>query len=64
MLSFLQNINRQIFLPFIFLSSLIYRDSIMAETVVDFLFGLACKQKTIVCVIHQPSSQIMEKFET
>ncbi len=36
----------------------------MAETVVDLLLDLARQNKTMVCIIHQPSSQIYEKFDT
>ena len=40
-------------------------DSFMAESIVDAMFDLAVKScKTVVSTIHQPSSQIFEKFNT
>jgi ABC-type multidrug transport system ATPase subunit len=39
-------------------------DSFMAQTVVSALIDLAHQNKTVICTIHQPSSQIFEKFDT
>ena len=40
-------------------------DSFMAESIVDCMYDLAVKSgKTVVSTIHQPSSQIFEKFNT
>jgi ATP-binding cassette, subfamily G (WHITE), eye pigment precursor transporter len=38
-------------------------DSFMAMSIVDSLNNLANKGKTIICTIHQPSSEIYEKFD-
>lgn len=38
-------------------------DSFMAMSVVDSMKSLASKGKTIVCTIHQPSSEIFERFD-
>ena len=38
-------------------------DSYMASTIVDVMKQLASKGKTIICTIHQPSSQIFQKFD-
>jgi ABC-type multidrug transport system ATPase subunit len=38
-------------------------DSFMAMSVVDTMRTLAKKGKTIVCTIHQPSSEIFEMFD-
>ncbi|CAF1126014.1 unnamed protein product [Brachionus calyciflorus] len=38
-------------------------DSFMAMSIVDSMKNLAKKGKTIVCTIHQPSSEIFEKFD-
>ena len=38
-------------------------DSFMAGIMVDCMRRLATKGKTIVCTIHQPSSEIFEKFD-
>ena len=39
-------------------------DSFMAMILVDCMRDLANKGKTIICTIHQPSSEIFEKFDT
>lgn len=40
-------------------------DSFMAESVIDAMYNLAVnKNKTMITTIHQPSSQIFEKFNT
>lgn len=36
----------------------------MALAIVDILSNLAKEGKTMICTIHQPSSQIFEKFDT
>jgi hypothetical protein len=36
----------------------------MAMTIVDILVDLKKQNKTLICTIHQPSSQIFEKFDT
>jgi ABC-type multidrug transport system ATPase subunit len=38
-------------------------DSFMAMSVVDSMRELSRKGKTIVCTIHQPSSEIFEMFD-
>ena len=38
-------------------------DSYMAMSIVDCMQKLAKKGKTILCTIHQPSSEIFEKFD-
>ena len=38
-------------------------DSYMAQNVVEVLKGLADQGKTIVCTIHQPSSQVYDMFD-
>ena len=38
-------------------------DSFMAMSIVDCMKSLTEKGKTIVCTIHQPSSEIFEKFD-
>ena len=38
-------------------------DSYMANSVVEIMSDLARKGKTIICTIHQPSSQIFQKFD-
>lgn len=38
-------------------------DSYMAYAIVENLNALAKKGKTIVCTIHQPSSEIFEMFD-
>ena len=38
-------------------------DSYMAQNVVDVLKQLADKGKTIICTIHQPSSQVYAMFD-
>lgn len=39
-------------------------DTFMAMTIVDILVDLKKQNKTLICTIHQPSSQIFEKFDT
>ena len=39
-------------------------DSFMAQSIVDSMSVLAKQGKTIISTIHQPSSQIFEKFDT
>ena len=38
-------------------------DSFMAVSVVDTLCTLAKQGRTVICTIHQPSSQIVEMFD-
>ena len=38
-------------------------DSFMAMSIVDALRKLADKGKTVICTIHQPSSEIYQKFD-
>jgi len=38
-------------------------DSTTAETVVDILKDLAAEGRTIICTIHQPSSEIFQRFD-
>lgn len=38
-------------------------DSFMAETVVSVLKLMANKGKTIICTIHQPSSEVYSMFD-
>jgi len=38
-------------------------DSHMAASVVDLLLGLAAQGRTVVCTIHQPSSQVFATFD-
>jgi ABC-type multidrug transport system ATPase subunit len=38
-------------------------DSFMAMSIVDCMKKLAAKGKTIICTIHQPSSEIFDKFD-
>ena len=38
-------------------------DSTTAEAVVEILKDLAAEGRTIVCTIHQPSSEIFQKFD-
>ena len=38
-------------------------DSHMAASVVDLLKGLASQGKTVICTIHQPSSQVFTSFD-
>nr|QUF59469.1 ATP-binding cassette transporter Abcg-like5 [Brachionus angularis] len=38
-------------------------DSFMAMTIVDCMKSLVSQGKTIVCTIHQPSSEVFEKFD-
>ncbi len=38
-------------------------DSFMAMSIVDSMKSLAQSGKTIICTIHQPSSEIFEKFD-
>lgn len=37
-------------------------DSYMAVSVVQTLKNMASKGKTVLCTIHQPSSEVFEKF--
>ena len=39
-------------------------DSFMAESMIEAMSDLANQGKTVICTIHQPSSQIFEKFNT
>jgi len=39
-------------------------DAYMAVGLVDIMKEEARKGKTIICTIHQPSTQIFEKFDT
>ena len=39
-------------------------DSFMALSVVDSMKILANEGKTIICTIHQPSSEIFDKFDS
>ncbi|CAG2110471.1 unnamed protein product, partial [Medioppia subpectinata] len=38
-------------------------DSFMAESIVRLLKAMACEGRTIVCTIHQPSSQVFALFD-
>ena len=38
-------------------------DSFMAMSIVDSMRELASRGKTIICTIHQPSSEIFERFD-
>ena len=38
-------------------------DSFMAESIVDSLIRLSVQGRTIICTIHQPSSQVFDKIE-
>ena len=38
-------------------------DSYMAESVIECLKDLAKKGKTVICTIHQPSSEIFGMFD-
>ena len=38
-------------------------DSFMAMSIVDSMRNLAKKGKTIICTIHQPSSEVFEMFD-
>jgi ABC-type multidrug transport system ATPase subunit len=38
-------------------------DSFMAMSIVDAMRSMANQGKTIICTIHQPSSEIFEKFD-
>ena len=38
-------------------------DSFMAMTIVESLRDLASQGKTIICTIHQPSSEIFQNFD-
>ena len=38
-------------------------DSFMAMSIVDCMQQLAQHGKTIICTIHQPSSEVFEKFD-
>ena len=39
-------------------------DSYMAQNVVEALRNMAIKGKTIMCTIHQPSSQLFSMFDS
>nr|QUF59466.1 ATP-binding cassette transporter Abcg-like1-2 [Brachionus angularis] len=39
-------------------------DSFMAQSLVESMEALALRGKTVICTIHQPSSQVFEKFDT
>ena len=39
-------------------------DSFMAMSIVDSMKMMASQGKTIICTIHQPSSEIFAKFDT
>ena len=39
-------------------------DSFMAASVLELLVGLAREGKTVICTIHQPSSEIFEMFDS
>ena len=38
-------------------------DSFMAQTIIECLKNLAKQGKTIICTIHQPSSDIFQMFD-
>lgn len=38
-------------------------DSFMAQNVVQVLKGLAQTGKTVICIIHQPSSELFAMFD-
>jgi len=38
-------------------------DSYMAQSVTDMLHSLALQNKTVICTIHQPSSQVFSSFD-
>ena len=38
-------------------------DSFMAASVLELLVGLAKEGKTVICTIHQPSSQLFTSFD-
>lgn len=38
-------------------------DSFMAMSIVESMKRLAKQGKTIICTIHQPSSEVFEKFD-
>ena len=40
------------------------KDSYMAQTLVESMKSLSQAGKTVVCTIHQPSSQVFELFDT
>ncbi len=39
-------------------------DSFMAMSIVDCMKSLASQGKTIICTIHQPSSELFQKFDS
>jgi len=38
-------------------------DSYMAQSIVEVLRNLAAKGKTVICTIHQPSSEVFALFD-
>lgn len=38
-------------------------DSFMAESIVDCLMRLSLQGRTVICTIHQPSSQVFDKMK-
>ena len=43
---------------------ILFKDTFMAMSLVDLMIDLAASGKTIICTIHQPSTQIFKKFDT
>ena len=43
---------------------MLFKDTFMAMSLVDLMIDLAASGKTIICTIHQPSTQIFKKFDT
>ncbi len=46
-----------------FLNIFGFKDSVMAQSVVESMKSLADQGKTIICTIHQPSSEVFEMFD-